>query len=277
MILYSSITGASIGRLFMAGIIPGIVLSVIFIAYIGIRCFFRPHLGPPLPKEERYSLIDKIKSLKAIVAPAFLIILVLGVMYTGACTPTEASGIGAVGALLVLLANRKFKWKIVREASISTFRLTGMIMWIIVGAKIFSHLYLALGASQILVEAFSQMEINRWAVVIIMQFVILIMGMFIDPAGIMMICTPVFVPLVESLGFDPIWFGVLFTINMELGYITPPFGFNLFYMKALAEPMGVSTKDIYQSITPFVLLEIVGLIIIMIFPGLALWLPGKMM
>ena len=277
MILYASISGTSIGKLFMAGIIPGIVLSGIFVAYIGIRCLFQPHLGPALPKESRYSLFEKIKSLKAIVAPGCLIGLVLGVMYTGACTPTEASGIGAVGAIAVLSINGKFRWKVVRKASLATLRLTGMVMWIIFGAKVFCHLYLALGATEILTEVFAQLAINRWLLIIFMQLIILILGMFIDPAGIMMICTPVFLPIVEHLGFDPIWFGVLFTINMELGYITPPFGFNLFYMKALAEPLGVSTRNIYSSITPFVLLEILGLIIIMIFPALALWLPGKMM
>jgi tripartite ATP-independent transporter DctM subunit len=276
MILYAGLTGVSIGKLFIAGIFPGLVLSGIFIAYIAIRCGFRPHLGPPIPIELRSSLAYKLKSLTAILAPAFLILLVLGVMYTGVCTPTEAAGIGAAGAVLVMIVNRRFRWKAMQEATMSTFRLTVMIMWIVLGAKVFTSLYLAVGASQMLTDIFVQLDLNRWVIMGIMQFILLILGCFVDPAGIMMICTPVFVPIVERLGFDPIWFGVLFTINMEMGYITPPFGFNLFYMKAVASPLGVSTTDIYKSIGPFVVLEVIGLIIMMIYPEISLYLPNTM-
>ena len=276
MILYSSLTGTSVGKLFMGGVIPGILLAGIFMAYIGIRCMIQPHMGPAIPKEERIPFIEKLKSLKAVIAPVVLILLVLGLLYLGVCTPTEAAGVVAVGALVVLVVNGRFKWGIVHDSLIRTCRLSIMIMWIILGAKCFSHVYSALGASEMVSGLFAGLDVNRWIIVMVMQLLMLIMGMFMDPAGIIMICTPVFLPLIDQLGFDPIWFGVLFTINMELGYITPPFGFNLFFMKGIAEASGVSMRDIYRSIVPFVFLELIGLALIMLFPQLALWLPQRM-
>lgn len=276
MIVYASLTGTSVGKLFMGGVFPGILIATIFIAYIGIRCFIQTHLGPPVPKEDRHSWKEKILSLKGVIAPILLIFLVLGFIYFGICTPTEAGGIGAFGALVVLFINRRFTWKVFADSLYRTCRLSAMVMWILLGAKTFSHVYIALGASDMVYNILTGLEINRWFFVLGMQFLLFIMGFFMDPAGIIMICTPVFVPLIIQLGFDPIWFGILFTINMELGYVTPPFGFNLFYMKGLAGPMGVSMQEIYRSIIPFVLLEILSMAIIMVFPQIALWLPQKM-
>ena len=152
-----------------------------------------------------------------------------------------------------------------------------MVLWILLGAKCFAQVYTGLGASELILNLFTNLELNRWVILIIMQIILMVMGMFMDPGGIIMICTPIFVPVAESLGFDLIWFGILFTINMELGYITPPFGFNLFYMKNLASPLGIDMQTIYKSVVPFVVLEIVGLILIMIFPKIALFLVDKMM
>lgn len=276
MVLYGSLTGASVGKLFMAGLIPGILLALIFIVYIGARCFFQPHLGPSVPKDETNSWKLRLISLRAVILPVILILLVLGLIYVGVCTPTEASGIGAMGSLIVLIVNRKFSWQVLHESLTSTCRLSAMVLWILFGAKCFTQVYTAMGASEMVQTFFSGLEINRWAMLAGMQVILIIMGCFMDPGGIIMICTPVFVPIITELGFDPIWFGILFTINMELGYITPPFGFNLFYMKALAEPQGIAMHDIYRSITPFVLLTILGLIIIMVFPEIAMWLPQQM-
>jgi len=276
MILYASLTGESVGKLFMGGVFPGIILASIFIAYIGIRSFFQPHLGPPIPEEERATWKEKFRSLKAVILPIVLIFLVLGVIYTGICTPTEASGIGAFGALVVIIAKRRFTWQIFVDALRRTLNLTAMVMWILLGAKCFSHIYIAMGASEFVHELITGFEVNRWIIVIGMQIIFFILGCFIDPAGIIMICTPVFIPLITKLGFDPVWFGILFTINMEIAYITPPFGFNLFYMKSLAGPMGVSMGEIYRSIIPFTLLAFIGIAIIMLFPQLALWLPSTM-
>jgi tripartite ATP-independent transporter DctM subunit len=276
MILYASLTGESVGKLFMGGVFPGIILSSIFIAYIGIRSFFQPHLGPAIPREERASWGEKLVSLKAVILPIILIFLVLGVIYTGICTPTEASGIGALGALMVVIIKGRFTWQMFVDALRRTLNLTTMVMWILLGSKCFSHIYIAVGASEFVHELIAGFEVNRWFIVIGMQIVFFILGCFMDPAGIIMICTPVFIPIILELGFDAVWFGVLFTINMEIGYITPPFGFNLFYMKSLAGPMGISMGEIYRSIIPFTLLAFIGIAIIMLFPELALWLPSSM-
>jgi tripartite ATP-independent transporter DctM subunit len=273
MILYGSLTGESIGKLFIGGVVPGIIVTILFCSYILIRSFFQPYLCPALPKEERASWKEKLRSLNTLLLPLVLIILVLGVIYGGICTPTEASGIGAFGALLVLLIRRRLTWKTLHDSAKKTLYLTCMIMWIVLGAKLFSHVYYAIGAPDFVVRLITGFELNRWIVIILIQLIILVLGMFLDPFGIMVITLPVFIPIIVSLGFDPLWFGILFTMNMEVGYITPPFGFNLFIMKGVV-PEWISMADILRSVIPFFFLTLLAMALIMIFPELALWLPG---
>ncbi len=273
MILYAFLTEESVGKLFIAGILPGIVITVLFMLYIAIRCLINPELGPPI--EEKVSLKEKIVSLRAVILPLLLILLVLGVIYTGICTPTEASAVGAFGAIMCAIIHRKFTWQVFMRSLERTLLLTCMVLWILIGATCFTQLYTALGAPDMLNNLISGLEVSKWVIISFMMLVFFILGMFMDPAGIIMICTPVFIPIVQMLGFDTIWFGILFTICMEMGYITPPFGFNLFYMRAIV-PKGVTMADIYRSIIPFVILEIIGLIIVILFPQLATWLPAKM-
>ena len=276
MIIFDSLTGESVGRLFMGGVIPGLVICAIFVTYIGIRSLLQPHLGPALPKEERVSLSQKFKLIRALFFPISLVLLVLGTIYTGITTPTEASAIGAFGALICTIINRRFSWKMFKEATLGAFRLSVMCGWIVLGAKCFSHIYAATGASEFMLGLVSGFEVSPWLVLIAMLLVLFVLGMFIDPIGIMMITLPVFAPLVEQLGFNMVWFGILFTINMELAYITPPFGFNLFYMKGVV-PSNITMGDIYRSIVPFVVLEMIGLALVMMVPQLALWLPSTML
>ncbi len=275
MIFYAAFTEQSVGALFIGGIIPGIMLAFIFMAYIAIRVQLQPHLAPPL--EERFSWKEKVITLKSLFLPCILIFLVLGVIYTGAATPTEASGIGAFGAFVILILTKRLNWVVLRDSVARTLNLTVMGLWIVLGAKCFTHIYIAIGAIDLVEGLIMGMEVNRWLVVIVMQIILIFLGMFLDPLGIMLIATPIFVPVIISLGFDPVWFGILFTINMEMAYITPPFGFNLFYMKSIVEPMGFKMGDIYRSIVPFVFLELIGLGLVMAFPQLALWLPSTMM
>lgn len=273
MILYAFLTEESVGKLFIAGIFPGIVITLLFIGYIAIRCLIRPALGPSI--EERASWKEKIISLRAVVLPIFLIALVLGVIYTGICTPTEASAIGAFGALVCAFIHRRLTWQVFTRSLERTLLLTCMVMWILIGATCFTQLYTALGAPDMLNEMISGLKVSKWVLLSLMMTVFFILGMFMDPAGIIMICTPVFLPIIRMFGFDTVWFGILFTICMEMGYITPPFGFNLFYMRAIV-PEGITMADIYRSIVPFVALEIIGLIVVIVFPELATWLPAKM-
>ena len=274
MILYAYLCEESVGKLFIAGIIPGVILSLIFIFYIGIICWFKPNMGPPIA--EKVGWAEKLKASKAMVLPMVLIFLVLGVIYTGICTPTEAASIGAFGAVLCAIINKRFNFKVLSMALNRTMMITSMVVWILIGASAFTKVYTALGAPDMLNNIVSSLHISPWMMICFMMLVFFILGMFMDPAGIIMICTPIFIPIVKSLGFDTIWFGILFVINMEMGYITPPFGFNLFYMRAIV-PKEISMMDIYRSIIPFVLLEIIGLLIIVFFPPLATWLPGRMM
>ncbi len=277
MIIYASLTGESVGLLFMGGLIPGILLACLFMVYIGVRCYLNPELGPAVPQEERmFTWEQRAASLRPVILAGALITAVLVLMYMGVTTASEAAGVGAFGALLLLFAYRRFNKKTLNSSLVVTLRLTGMVMWILLGAKCFSHVYTALGAAEFVREAIAGLGLNRWIIMVGMQLVLLFLGCFMDPAGIMTICVPVFVPIIKDLGFNSIWFGVLFTINMEMGYITPPFGFNLFYMRSLV-PKGITMDDIYRSIIPYVILEAIGLTICMIFPQLVLWLPNKMM
>lgn len=276
MIIYGSMAEVSVGRLFMGGVIPGILIALFFITYIGVRAFVQRDLAPAIPTEGRARFKQKLIHSRALILPVLLIILVLGVIYTGICTATEAAAIGAFGALLCLFAKRRFSWLIFRESILRTLSLSCMIMWIVFGAKCFAHVYAASGASDLVGGVIMGLSTNRWVILLLSQAVLLFLGMFMDPMGILVIICPVFLPIMLKLGFDPLWYGILFTINMQIGFVTPPFGFNLFYMKPLAEPWGITMGDIYKSIIPFVLLEMLGLGLIIAFPQLALWLPSMM-
>jgi len=275
MIIYATLTGESIGGLFAGGIFPGILLTLIFILYIAIRCFFQPHMGPALPREERASWQEKFVSLKAVALPIGIIIMVLGSIYTGVCTATEAAALGVLGAFISAAVYGKLKRELITEACYRTASLTAMIVWILIGAYCFTSVYTGTGAHELMEKLLLSIPGGRWAIMATIQLVFFILGCLLDPAGIIMICTPVFVPVIKSLGFDPLWFGVLFIMNMEMGYLTPPFGFNLFYMKAIAPP-GVTMGDIYRSIIPIVGLQAVALIIVIIFPEIALWFPRSL-
>ncbi|NWF54228.1 MAG: TRAP transporter large permease subunit [Syntrophaceae bacterium] len=272
MILYATLTAESIGGLFAGGILPGLLLAFLFILYIGIRCFFQPSLGPALPVEERATWAEKIISLKAVTLPVMIIVMVLGSIYAGVCTATEAAGLGCLGAIISAAIYRKLRWELAREACYRTASLTAMIIWILIGAYCFTSVYTGTGAHELMEKILLSIPGGRYAILITMQIVFFILGCILDPVGIIMICTPVFVPVIKSLGFDPLWFGVLFIMNMEMGYLTPPFGFNLFYMKAIVPP-GITMGDIYRSIVPFVILQGMGLVIVIIFPDIALWIP----
>jgi tripartite ATP-independent transporter DctM subunit len=201
--------------------------------------------------------------------------VVLGVIYTGVATPTEAAGIGAFGALICALVYRGLTWKKFQQALISTTSLTAMVLWIMIGAVCFTHLLAYVGFSDVIKDAITRLPVSKWVILAGMQFTYFILGMFLDPAGIIMLTTPIFVPIVTTLGFDPVWFGVLFTVNMEMAYLTPPFGFNLFIMKGVV-PKGITMDDIYRSIVPFVVLQGLCLILCILFPQLTLYLPQRM-
>lgn len=274
-VLYGSITGTSVGKLFMGSMVPGILIAVVMIIYITIRCIINPAMGPIVPKEERPSWKEKMISLKGVILPLALILVVLGTIYSGIGTPTEASGIGALGALVCAAVNRKLNWKNLKLASVRALNVTVMAIWIVIGANAFAAIYTAGGASDLMLSIVNSLNIPPLAIIGLMMFVFFILGMFMDPMGMLMICAPVFLPVIEALGYDPTWFGVLFILNSGMAYITPPFGFNLFYMRAIV-PADMKMEEIYLSVVPYVGCQALVLILVLFFPQIAMWLPGRM-
>jgi tripartite ATP-independent transporter DctM subunit len=275
MIILALSSRQSVGQMFIAGILPGLLLSGLFVAYILIRCHIQKDLGPSVPPEDRLPAAERFKLLGALLLPIGLIFAVMGSMFFGIATPSEASAIGALGAIVSALLKRTFTWESFSSALFITLRLSAMVIWIVFAASAFTALYAVTGASS-LVSTLIKGVGDPWMVMITMQAILFVLGMFFDPTGIVLLTAPIFFPIVISLGFDPLWFAILFVINMELAYLTPPFGFNLFYMKAVVPP-DITMMDIYKTSMPFVLLMILGLAICMVFPGIITWLPSLMM
>ncbi|MGM0583625.1 MAG: TRAP transporter large permease [Pseudomonadota bacterium] len=272
MVLYALLTEVSVGRLFAAGLGPGLLLFVLVSIYIGVRCALQPHMGPALPKEERADWGLKFRSLAAVILPLFIVFIVLGSIFGGFATPTEAAAIGVFGAFVASAVNRKLTWRNVQESAVSTLKLSTMIMWILFAAHAFSATYTAMGAQDLIQSITDLIPGGAYGGLAFMMLTLLLLGMVLDPVGIMLITLPVFLPIIEANGFDPIWFGILFVIMMEIGYMTPPFGFNLFYLRGVA-PEGITMGDIYVSVIPYVIVTLVGLLLIVIFPSIALYLP----
>ncbi len=270
MIILALIAKLSVGQLFIAGILPGMLLSGLFVGYILIRCYIRKDLGPAVPPDSRLPAAERFRLLRALLLPVGLIFAVMGSMFFGLATPSEASAIVTLGAMI----KRTFNWKNFSSALFITLRLSTMVIWIIFAASAFTALDAVTGASSLVRGLITGIG-DPWMVIITMQLILLVVGMFFDPTGIVLLTPPLFFPNVTSLGFDPLWFAILFVINMELAFLTPPFGFNLFYMKAVV-PKDVTMVDIYKSSTPFVLLMILGLGLCMTFPAIITWLPGLM-
>ena len=273
MVLYALLTEVSVGRLFAAGVGPGLTLFVLVSLYIGGRCWLQPDLGPALPPEERADWGQKFRSLRAVILPILIVTIVLGAIFGGFATATEAAAIGVFGALFATGVNGQLSWKVIHEASIATMKLTALIIWILFAAHAFSTAYTALGAQSLISDLMAYIPGGRWGALAFMLMVLFFFGMVLDPVGIMLITLPVFLPVVQQAGFDPIWFGILFIIMMEVGYMTPPFGFNLFYLKGVAPP-DVTMGDIYASVIPYVIVTLIGVLLIILFPGIALYLPN---
>ncbi|KJZ14819.1 TRAP dicarboxylate transporter subunit DctM [Halomonas sp. S2151] len=273
MIVYAFLARESVGKLFAAGLMPGLMLAGIYMAYILIRCRLKPELGPATPPAERYSAREKLQSLRHIVAPGLLVVTVLGCIIGGVTSPSEASAVGAAGALLIAAMHGKLSWNLLRYVMLNTTKITGMLIWIAIAAVFFSRIYMGLGAGMVFSDLISDFSLSPYTVIIFMLFSFFLLGMFLDDFAILFITVPVYVPIVRELGFDTIWFAVLFILSMQSAYLTPPFGYNLFYMRSVS-PKSISIVDIYRSALPFVGLQVLGLALIVAFPRIALWLPN---
>jgi len=277
MIVFSLQTGVSVGHLFIGGIMPGLLLTALFMAYIWIRCLIQPDQGPAIPAEERGTWRERVVLLRAVILPIILVIAVLGSIYTGIATPTEASAVGAFGALIAAAIHRRLNWHTMWDILKESIRITTMVMWICIGGLWLAAVYQAIGATHFVTEIIEGLPVGPWGIIILMQVTFLILGMLMDPLGIIFIAMPIYVPIILELGFNPVWFGVLFIVNMEMAYLTPPFGVNLFYMRAIVPKEEVSMLGIYSAAIPFIFIQLIGLILVMIFPQIILWLPSMMM
>ncbi len=271
-IFYGLLAKVSIGDLFMAGVLPGLMLAAFYTIYIGIRCRIQPHLGPALPAEEKFTRKEKLSAVLSIWPFAVLIAIVLGVIWGGIATPAEAAAFGAAGAFLINLAYGKLTWAVLKDSLESTLKLTGMGLWILIGATVYLNIFNSLGSQDLLTELVLSMPGGSNGILLMMMLIILILGMVMDDWAIIMLCTPLFIPIVDSLGIDKLWFGALFIVNIQIAYLTPPFGFVLFWIKGVL-PKDVSMGDVYKSVGPFVVIQFFALALIFVFPAISTWLP----
>jgi len=275
LILYAMIARQPVLQLWLAGVGPAILMSVIFTLYIYIRCRIQPELGPALPEEERnrITLREKLLLLRAGLLPFALFAAIMILFLTGTTSLVETSMVGALLSILAAWASRKLNRYVLEETTRNTLAVSAMFLWIILGALCFSAVYDGLGA----VKAIERLllhtwDLTPWMILSLMLFSFIILGMFLDDTAMLVIVAPLYIPLVKALGFNLVWFGVLYTITCQIAYIVPPFGYNLFLMRAMAPPE-ITLADIYRSIVPFFLLMVLTMIIIMIFPDIAMWLP----
>ena len=274
LVLYGMIARQPVSKLWLAGIFPGLFMATLFILYIYIRCRLQPELGPVLSKEERnIPFKEKIKLLRAGIIPFVIFFCMTGLFLMGIASLVECSAVGALLATLAAIFKKKLNKKVLEATVRKTLGVSCMFMWIILAALCFGAVFDGIGAVKAIEHLFiERWNLTPWGVLIMMQLSYILMGMFLDDTAMLVIVAPLYVPLIISLGFDPIWYGVLYTITCQIAYMTPPFGYNLFLMRAMA-PKEISLADIYRSIIPFVLVMCLGLAVVMAFPGMATWLP----
>lgn len=279
MVVFAGLAGmkeTTVGNLFAAAILPGFILSCFFMLYTWVRCTLNPALGPPIGKAEaaKYTATRKwAMTIKSLLPPAALIFAVMGTILLGVVTATEAAAMGALGALILALVKRKLTWPVVKRACIATLKTTSMVMLLFIGGTFFSSVFLGMGGGDVVSELLVGSGLNRWLVFFIMMFIVFILGMFIDWAAILLITVPIFLPIALDLGFDPLWFAITLCVNLQCSFLTPPFGYALFYFAGVA-PSGYTMVHIYRGIIPFVLLQVIGLILMTVFPQVTLWLPA---
>ena len=277
LVLYGMIARQPVGQLWLAGVMPGLLLAGIFTLYILIRCWIQPNLGPPLSLEERRQITwkEKIGLLSAGILPLLIILSMTGLFVMGVTSMVESSAVGAATSTLVAWYKGRITRKVMEDTLRKSLAVSCMFMWIILAALAFGAVFDGLGAVKALETLFlEKWGLEPWQVLVLMQLSFIVMGSFLDDTAMLIIVAPLFVPIVIKLGFDPIWYGVLYTLTCQIAYITPPFGYNLFLMRAMA-PKDVTLIDIYRSIIPFFFLMILGLILVIVFPEIALWLPHK--
>jgi len=248
----------------------------LYFLYIVVRCNLNPELGPPITKQEASQYTRSQKwgmTLKSLLPPLGLILMVMGTILAGVATATEAAAMGALGAFLLALFNRAITWQVIRKSSIATLKTTAMVMMLFIGGTFFSTVFLSMGGGDVVADLFVGSGMNRWLAFAIMMLIIFILGMFIDWAAILLVTVPIFMPIAMQLDFDPLWFAIMMCVNLQTSFLTPPFGYALFYFKGVA-PAGYTMMHVYKGIMPFVAIQIVGLVLLALFPAISTWLPA---
>ncbi len=271
MIIFGAATSTSIGKLFAAAIIPALILIAFFATYVIVVCWLRPEAGPAI--DYRPTKRDKALAVRDGGVAFLLILAVLGTILGGLATPTEAGAMGAVGATLVAVLYRRFNLDVLRSASIEAGQLAAVVAWIVLGAAVFSNFHMLMGAGRLLNRFSAESGLPPVVIILMMQLSMILLGMIIDEMIIVIVCAPLYTPIAVALGYDPVWFGILMIINMSIAVQTPPYGFAIFYLKAVAPP-DTRMRDVYRSIAPFVTMKALLLLLVMLFPGLATWLPN---
>jgi len=279
LIIYGPMAVISVGKLFMGAIFPGLVLSGLYCSYIAVRCFLQPNIAPAVPPEERkIPLVKKTSMLvTSLVPPSLLVIAVLGTIFLGIAPPTEAAGVGAFAAALLTVAYGRFTWRTLKDTVVQTLRLSSMVMFIAACSYMFTGVFLGLGGGSVVKDFILSAPGGRWGAFAVIMFIIFILGMFIDWLGIVFIMVPIITPVGAALGFDPLWFALMVCVNLQTSFMTPPFAYAIFYLRGAAEPgLGITTAHVIRGVIPFVILIIVGIGLLLAFPEIILWLPGKM-
>lgn len=274
LILYAPMAGVSVLQMFAGAVIPGALLGLSYIVYIIIRSAINPSLGPALPPEERLKLFSReslINGVKYLFPPLFLVFMVLGSIFFGIASPTEAGAVGSIGATVLGLAYKGLTWQSFKENCYTTIRVTAMIIFIAVAASLFTGAFLSAGCGQVITDALLGLGLGRWGIFITVLLIILFLGMFIDWIGILMIIVPIFSPMLLTLDFDPLWVGLVICTSLQISFLTPPFAYSIFYLKGIN--VGLDLPEMYRGIIPFVGLQIIVVVLTVVFPQLCLWLP----
>jgi len=274
LVLYGMIARQPVGQLWLAGALPGLLMATIFVIYIVVRCRLNPSLAPTVKDEDlQMPMSEKLKLLRAGIIPFLIFFFMTGLFVMGYTSLVESSAVGATASTIAAWAKGRLTWNVLWETSRKTLNISAMFLWLILAALAFGAVFDGLGAARALENLFiGQLHMQPWMVLLMMMSTFIILGIFLDDTAMLVIVAPLYIPLVKVLGYDLVWFGVLYTITCQIAYITPPFGYNLFLMRALA-PKEITLADIYRSIWPFVLMMVATIAIVMIFPQIALWLP----
>lgn len=278
LVVYGPMAGLSVGKLFMGAVFPGLLLSLLYIIYIIIRCYLRPELGPPLPKEERnMSSARKLYLIASSLLPTlFVILAVMGTIFFGVAAPTEAAAMGALAAMLLAMAYRQLTWKKLKQTAFSSLKIVAMIMWTVVGAFVFTGAFMVVGGGELVKTGLMGMNLSPGLMLLTMGLTFFVLGFVMEWVGIIPILVPIFGPLITQIGLDPIWTAIIFCMIMQTSFLTPPMAPSLFYLKGISPPEISFYRHIVRGVLPFLVLQLIGVALVVLIPQLALWLPMHM-